>query len=85
MAATLEHLHAEIRACDLCVRTGHLERASPRVWGVAPAPFMIVGQAPGIREAGPTGELYLGPAGQKLRGWMRQAGFSDDDFGTQSI
>ena len=81
MAVSLEHLHSEIRACDLCVRTGHLERAAPRVWGVAPAPFMIVGQAPGIREVSLNGEMYLGPAGQKLRGWMRQAGFADDDFG----
>ncbi len=26
--------------------------------------------------------MYLGPAGQKLRAWMREAGFSDADFGS---
>lgn len=27
--------------------------------------------------------MYCGPAGRKLLGWLREAGFSDEDFGTQ--
>jgi uracil-DNA glycosylase len=79
----VDALHAQIRACEKCVAAGYIPRAAPRAWGIAPARFMIIGQAPGIRETTPGGEMYLGPAGMKLRAWMRSAGFDDADFGTR--
>jgi uracil-DNA glycosylase len=51
------------------------------VWGRAPAWFMVIGQAPSLTDS--VGEeMYWGPAGLKLRSWLRDAGFADTDFGT---
>ena len=79
---SIDILHAQIRACDLCVRSGFITRAAPGVWGTAPAPYMVIGQAPSLTDSA-KGETYLGPAGLKLRGWLRDAGFVDEDFGTR--
>lgn len=43
---------------------------------------MVIGQAPS-RTAHITNTFYRGPAGERLRGWSVQAGFSEDDFGTR--
>jgi uracil-DNA glycosylase len=51
------------------------------VWGAAPAEFMVIGQAPSLTDSA-RDEMYLGPAGLKLRAWLREAGFADSDFGT---
>lgn len=77
----IELLHSRIRACDACVRSGHIMAASPRVWGAAPAKFMVIGQAPSLTDSA-SEEMYRGPAGVKLRSWLREAGFTDADFGT---
>jgi uracil-DNA glycosylase len=78
---SIQSLHSQIRACDKCVRSGHIAQAGPRVWGTAPADFMVIGQAPSLRDSA-SEEMYLGPAGLKLRAWLREAGFCDEDFGT---
>lgn len=41
---------------------------------------MVIGQAPSLTDKN-TGRIYTGPAAQKLFGWLRDAGFCDEDFG----
>jgi uracil-DNA glycosylase len=77
----LELLHDEIRACRRCEADGFPISPPPLVWGQAPAPFLLVGQAPGLSDL--RGErMYLGPAARKLIGWLCEAGFSEGDIGT---
>ena len=78
----LEILHNEIRACRRCEDDGFPISPPPLVWGQAPAPFLLVGQAPGISDW--RGDrMYLGPAARKLIGWLLEAGFADEDIGTR--
>ena len=74
-------LHDEIRACRKCLTDGFPISPPPLVWGEAPAPFLLIGQAPGISDW--RGDrMYLGPAAKKLIGWLKEAGFRDEDIGT---
>lgn len=77
----LPQLHARIRSCRRCVDAGHIAEARPLTEGSAGARFFLIGQAPS-RTDHETGQFYSGPAGRKLRGWLADAGFVDDDFGT---
>lgn len=77
----IELLHDEIRACRRCEAAGFPIAPPPLAWGLAPAPFLLVGQAPGLSDW--RGDrMYLGPAARKLIGWLREAGFEDADIGT---
>lgn len=77
----LELLHDEIRACRRCEADGFPIAPPPLVWGQAPAPFLLIGQAPSISDW--RGDrMYLGPAARKLIGWLMEAGFSAEDIGT---
>jgi len=77
----LELLHDEIRACRRCEADGFPISPPPLAWGQAPAPFLLVGQAPGLSDL--RGDrMYLGPAARKLIGWLCEAGFTPDDMGT---
>lgn len=77
----LEILHNEIRACRRCEAEGFPISPPPLVWGQAPAPFLLIGQAPGLSDL--RGErMYLGPAARKLIGWLCEAGFEEKDIGT---
>jgi uracil-DNA glycosylase len=78
---SIEALHERIRACRRCEADGFPISPPPLAWGTAPAPFMLIGQAPGISDLR-GGRMYLGPDGRKLIGWLKEAGFSDDDLGT---
>ena len=53
----------------------------PLAWGEAPAPFLLVGQAPGLTDLRGH-RMYLGPAARKLVGWLVEAGFTEPDIGT---
>lgn len=78
----IETLHAEIRTCRRCEADGFPIAPPPLAWGLAPAPFMLIGQAPGLSDW--RGDrMYLGPAARKLIGWLKEAGFSDEDIGTR--
>jgi uracil-DNA glycosylase len=79
-AFDIDRLHDEIRTCRRCEEGGFPIAPAPMVWGRAPAPFMVIGQAPGISDLRGN-RMYLGPAARKLFDWLRQAGFGDDDFG----
>ena len=77
----LEILHNEIRACRRCEVDGFPISPPPLVWGQAPAPFLLIGQAPGLSDL--RGErMYLGPAARKLISWLCEAGFEEKDIGT---
>jgi uracil-DNA glycosylase len=77
----IEVLHIEIRECRACMMAGFLTEPPPLVWGAAPAPFMLIGQAPS-RTDQMVQHMYSGPAAQKLLSWLKSAGFSDGDFGS---
>jgi len=81
-AALLPVLQNEIRACTRCQDAGYIPEARPLTTGESDAPFMVIGQAPS-RTAHETHTFYRGPAGEKLRSWFVQAGFSNEDFGTR--
>jgi uracil-DNA glycosylase len=76
----LDVLHREIEACRACVDAGTLTEPPPLVSGDGPAPFMLIGQAPSKTDK-ERRQMYTGPAAQKLYGWLKSAGFSDEDFG----
>ena len=77
---TIEVLHDRIRSCRRCVDDGFPISPPPLVFGEAPAPFMLIGQAPGLSDLR-GGRMYLGPAARKLIGWLKDAGFEDADIG----
>lgn len=80
--ADLELLHNEIRACRRCEQAGFPISPPGLAWGQAPAPFLLVGQAPGLSDW--RGDrMYLGPAARKLIGWLCEAGFTEADIGTR--
>jgi len=79
-AATIDVLHERIRACRRCELQGFPISPPPLVFGRAPAPFMLIGQAPSLTDWR-EGRIYKGPAAQKLIGWLRDAGFDDRDLG----
>jgi uracil-DNA glycosylase len=80
---TLSDLATAVAACQQCEQAGHLERAEPRLLGLAArlaAPAadrprtVIVGQAPG-RHAGRFAEPFASPYGRQIAAWLAQAGF----------
>ena len=77
----IETLHETIRACRKCEADGFPVAPPPLAWGLAPAPFLLIGQAPGLSDW--RGDrMYLGPAARKLIGWLCEAGFTEADIGT---
>ncbi len=81
LVTELEVLHDAIRACRRCEHDGFPVVPPPLAWGEAPAPFLLIGQAPGLTDFR-EGRMYLGPAARKLIGWLCEAGFSETDIGT---
>ena len=73
----LARIQAEIRACRRCVAAGFIPEANPVFRGVAGLRAMAVGQAPAAQ--GHLRPAYAGPAGVKLRNWLREAGFDTED------
>lgn len=76
-------LQQSIRSCDLCVKAGCLKRANPITSGNIDAGVILVGQAPGIKNADERFPFNGGPAGRRLFDWLRQAGWAEDDFRNQ--
>ena len=77
----IELLHETIRTCRKCEVDGFPIVPPPLAWGEAPAPFLLIGQAPGLSDW--RGDrMYLGPAARKLIGWLCEAGFTEADIGT---
>lgn len=76
----LDILHEAIHACRKCEHDGFPVRPPGLAWGTAPAPFLLIGQAPGLTDWR-EGRMYLGPAARKLVGWLCEAGFTETDIG----
>jgi uracil-DNA glycosylase family 4 len=76
---TLAQLHAELRACRLCLEAGY-EIAPGAVFSSGSAPqVMLIGQAPGITEAEVKRPFNAG-SGTRLFQWLAEAGWSEEDF-----
>jgi uracil-DNA glycosylase len=71
--------HAEILSCRRCLDDGFSIEGPPLVRGVVPALFMVIGQAPSLTDRR-TGRIYSGPAAQRLFGWLKDAGFREEEF-----
>jgi uracil-DNA glycosylase len=67
---------AACRACRACEDTGIIAQAHPTFSGRWGAPFMLVGQAPGLVER-ESRRPFSGRAGKELDRWMVRAGFAD--------
>lgn len=74
--AALEAHVGACRACTVCADEGLIAEAHPTFSGVWGAPFMLVGQAPGIVER-ESRRPFSGRAGKELDRWMIRAGFAD--------
>ncbi|MGC4042300.1 MAG: uracil-DNA glycosylase family protein [Armatimonas sp.] len=79
---SLSLLQSEMRKCRRCVEAGYIAEANPLSLGSASAEFMVIGQAPS-RLDNETNSFYVGPAGRKLRGWLAEAGLSEEDQATR--
>lgn len=77
---SIDDLHERIRVCRKCLDDGYAISPPPLAWGRAPAPFMVIGQAPSIGDLRGN-RMYLGPAGRRLIGWLLESGFTEDDIG----
>jgi uracil-DNA glycosylase len=74
--ATLE---ADMRACRRCLEAGYAIAPGAVFSGPAPAPLMLVGQAPGITEA-QVKRPFNASAGRRLFQWLAEAGFDEATF-----
>jgi uracil-DNA glycosylase len=73
----LEALHRALRPCRRCVAAGIRVESMPVVSGRRDADAILVGQAPGVREADSL-TPFSGPAGRRLRQWLEPAGLGDE-------
>ncbi len=83
----LDALHGEIASCRRCVEAGYpiqgrpiLSSNAPR--GDRPGRVMLIGQAPGRREAA-GGQPFMGPAGRRLFAWLERIGIDERSFRQQ--
>ena len=93
MASTIlreyKELHDAIYHCKLCKKCGYpVERVQPK-WDPSKAHSstiqrwgMLIGQAPGKSEQRKR-KPFIGPTGQRMRKWLLQASFSEDQFNRQ--
>ena len=76
---TLAKLHAELRACRLCLEAGY-EIAPGAVFSSGPAPqVMLIGQAPGVTEA-EVKRPFNASSGSRLFQWLAEAGWVEAEF-----
>ncbi len=78
---TLPALHAQMRACRLCVEAGYDVTPPAIVAGSRGARIMTIGQAPGITEVA-AGRPFNAGSGQRLFKWLSDAGIEEDWFRT---
>ncbi len=78
-AAKLEELHAQMRACQLCLDAGHDIVPGAVMRGNVTADVMLIGQAPGITEVQVKRPFNAG-SGKRLFKWLQDAEWDEDDF-----
>ena len=74
-----QSLQQAMRACRRCLEAGYAITAGAVFSGPAPAPLMLVGQAPGVTEA-QVKRPFNASAGQRLFQWLAQAGLAEESF-----
>jgi uracil-DNA glycosylase len=79
MADPWTALQAEMRACRRCLEAGFTISPGAVFSGPAPAPLMLVGQAPGVTEAR-VKRPFNASAGRRLFQWLAEAGCEEADF-----
>lgn len=72
-------LQKEMRACRRCLEAGHDITVGAIFAGTAPAPLMLVGQAPGITEV-QAKRPFNASSGRRLFEWLSEAGFEESHF-----
>ncbi len=75
----LQQLHAQMRACRLCLQAGHEIVPGAVFQGDAAASVMLIGQAPGVTEVEAKRPFNAG-SGRRLFQWLSEAGWSEADF-----
>lgn len=92
----LAALHSEIASCRRCTTAGYPIRGRPILCSIDPLPaaaaptshtaplpqVMLIGQAPGRREAA-GGQPFMGPAGRRLFAWLERIGIDERAFRQQ--
>jgi uracil-DNA glycosylase len=74
-----EALQVDMRACRQCLEAGYEIAPGAVFSGPAPAPLMLVGQAPGITEA-QVKRPFNASSGRRLFQWLAGAGVEETDF-----
>jgi uracil-DNA glycosylase len=72
-------LQAEMRACTRCLEAGYQIAPGAVFSGPAPAPLMLVGQAPGVTEA-ETKRPFNATSGTRLFQWLAEASLEEGEF-----
>ena len=73
---SLAELHAQMRACRLCVENGHQVVPKAIFTGNPGAHIMSIGQAPGITEVD-AGRPFNAGSGSRLFQWLAEAGIDE--------
>lgn len=76
---SLEQLHAEMRACRLCLEAGHAIEPGAVVRGRSQAEVMLIGQAPGVTEV-EAKRPFNATSGTRLFQWLGKAGWDEAEF-----
>ncbi|HSJ55727.1 MAG TPA: uracil-DNA glycosylase family protein [Anaerolineae bacterium] len=77
--AEWDALQVEMRACRRCLEEGYDIEPGAIFSGPAPAPLMLIGQAPGTTEAR-VHRPFNASSGTRLFQWMAEVGIDEDDF-----
>lgn len=77
--ATYEELSRAMRACLRCLEAGYQITPGAIFTGPAPAPLMLVGQAPGVTEV-QAKRPFNASSGRRLFQWLTEAGFEEIEF-----
>lgn len=75
----LTKLHAEMRACSLCLEAGHAIPPGAVFCGGPGARVLLIGQAPGVTEVEAKRPFNAG-SGTRLFQWLGEAGWDEADF-----
>lgn len=78
---SIQRLAEEMRACRKCLEAGYTITPGAVFSGPAPAPLMLVGQAPGVTEA-QAKRPFNASSGQRLFQWLGEAGIEETAFRT---
>lgn len=75
---SIDELHRRLEPCRLCVEAGIRVESMPVFSRLHRADAILVGQAPGAREAVDL-RPFTGPAGRRLRAWLEPAGLGTEE------